>query len=366
MEVFQVRARYSPSACAETLEVLLEDERPEVRIQALRVAQDHNITGLADLLGRRATAAGFYDTPYSERRLVLTQLVLHDARYAQRVALKILHDRSNGTQESRNTTRLIAEERSLRGLGTFVIRYAGVDAPWADGLSHADLPYERPGALFDALRQAGAASICFAGAMRRPWLNPLRFDRKAFALLAKVPPLLLKRDDAMLRGFAALLEAEGFRIVAAHEQLAGLLAPEGVLGAVRPAASDRADAALAAEAAAELGRQDLGQAAVASGGRVIAREGREGTDAMLASLAPTTNARRGVLHKAPTPGQDWRLDLPAIGPQTLRRAAAAGLAGVSIEADGVLVLGLSETVEAADAEGLFLWARPRAAGEDAA
>ncbi|MEM1349306.1 MAG: hypothetical protein AAGI01_12165, partial [Myxococcota bacterium] len=75
-----------------------------------RVAQDHNITGLADLLGRRATAAGFYDTPYSERRLVLTQLVLHDARYAQRVALKILNDRSIGTQESRNTTRLIAVE----------------------------------------------------------------------------------------------------------------------------------------------------------------------------------------------------------------------------------------------------------------
>jgi DUF1009 family protein len=86
----------------------------------------------------------------------------------------------------------------------------------------------------------------------------------------------------------------------------------------------------------------------------------------LAALAEAEGARRGVLHKAPKPGQDWRLDLPAIGPQTLRRAAAAGLAGVSVEAGGVLVLGLEETTAAADASGLFLWGRPRTAGEDAA
>ena len=66
---------------------------------------------------------------------------------------------------------------------------------------------------------------------------------------------------------------------------------------------------------------------------------------------------RGVLFKGPKPGQDRRIDLPAIGPGTIERAAAAGLAGVAIEAHGVMILGAAATVAAADAAGLFLWAR---------
>ena len=64
-----------------------------------------------------------------------------------------------------------------------------------------------------------------------------------------------------------------------------------------------------------------------------------------------------MLFKAPKPGQDRRVDLPAIGPATLARAAAAGLAGVAVEAGGVMILDHAATVAAADAAGLFLWAR---------
>ncbi|MEM1316437.1 MAG: UDP-2,3-diacylglucosamine diphosphatase LpxI, partial [Pseudomonadota bacterium] len=78
----------------------------------------------------------------------------------------------------------------------------------------------------------------------------------------------------------------------------------------------------------------------------------------LRRLVATGDARGGVLHKAPKPGQDWRLDLPAFGPETVRRAAEAGLSGVSVQAGGVLALGLDEIVREADAAGLFVWGRP--------
>ena len=64
-----------------------------------------------------------------------------------------------------------------------------------------------------------------------------------------------------------------------------------------------------------------------------------------------------MLFKGPKPGQDRRVDLPAIGPDTLRAAAAAGLAGVVVEAGGVMILDHAATVAAADEAGLFLWAR---------
>ena len=53
-----------------------------------------------------------------------------------------------------------------------------------------------------------------------------------------------------------------------------------------------------------------------------------------------------------------RVDLPAIGPQTIKGAAAAGLAGVVVQAGSVLLIGRDETVAAADQAGLFLWGRP--------
>jgi len=64
-----------------------------------------------------------------------------------------------------------------------------------------------------------------------------------------------------------------------------------------------------------------------------------------------------VLLKRSKPGQDMRLDMPAIGPDTFAAAANAGLAGVVVHAGETLVLGLGETVARADELGLFLWVR---------
>ncbi len=68
-------------------------------------------------------------------------------------------------------------------------------------------------------------------------------------------------------------------------------------------------------------------------GRVLAIEAAEGTDAMLARVAEMRQSGRlrykgpaGVLVKTPKRGQDLRLDMPAIGPDTVAGAARAELA----------------------------------------
>ena len=70
------------------------------------------------------------------------------------------------------------------------------------------------------------------------------------------------------------------------------------------------------------------------------------------------SARKGVLVKRPKPGQDLRLDLPAIGPRTVELAAEAGLAGIAVEAGAVLLAGVDELVEKANKPGLFLYGVP--------
>ena len=62
----------------------------------------------------------------------------------------------------------------------------------------------------------------------------------------------------------------------------------------------------------------------------------------------------GVLVKLLKPGQDRRADLPTIGPDTVRNAAAAGLRGVAFEAKATILADREACLAAADAAGLFL------------
>ncbi len=260
--------------------------------------------------------------------------------------------------------RMIAEDCARRGRSYRVVRFPGIALDWAE--SHPVLPavFEKPGRLFADLADAGCGSVTFAGGMARPELNPLRFDLTMLRLAPRVIAGLRGGDDRLLRLLAGILEGQGLTLVPAQAILTDLLAEPGVPTRARPSEADRADAARAAAIVAALGAVDVGQGAVVAQGICLGVETIQGTDAMLAFVAldgaryrPDRDGARGVLVKAPKPGQDWRMDLPAIGPDTIRAAAAAGLAGVVVEAGGVLILGRDETVAAADAAGLFLWAR---------
>ncbi|HYJ58442.1 MAG TPA: LpxI family protein, partial [Methyloceanibacter sp.] len=111
----------------------------------------------------------------------------------------------------------------------------------------------------------------------------------------------------------------------------------------------------------ELGRLDVGQAAVVANGYVLAVEAAEGTDAMLARCAELRAAGRagrrhlsGVLVKAPKPGQEERVDQPTIGPETVKKVAEAGLAGIAVAAGRVLMAERAATIEAANVHQIFV------------
>jgi DUF1009 family protein len=73
----------------------------------------------------------------------------------------------------------------------------------------------------------------------------------------------------------------------------------------------------------------------------------------------------GVLVKAPKPGQEERVDLPTIGPDTVELAAQAGLAGIAVAAGRVLIADRDATIAAAGQHGLFLVGQKLARDQDA-
>jgi UDP-2,3-diacylglucosamine hydrolase len=209
------------------------------------------------------------------------------------------------------------------------------------------LPVGRAGAIFEALRKAGCREIVLAGYFRRPSFAALRLDWTGLGVLVRLLPVW-GGDASLLARVVREFERGGFQVLGAHDVAPELLAPAGVLGAVAPAPADVAAGFAAAKA---LGGTQRGQAVLVRDGAILAREGRGGTAAMLRGV----DARDSTLVKAAMPGQDRRVDLPTIGPDTIAQARAAGLRGIAVEAGAALILDRAATAAAADAAGIFLF-----------
>jgi hypothetical protein len=199
----------------------------------------------------------------------------------------------------------------------------------------------------------------------RPSITQLRLDWGTLKQLPLIVRSFRGGDDHLLSGVGRVFENSGFRIIGAHEVAPEITAPLGTLGHRRPDAAvdediDRGFALLAA-----MSTFDVGQAAVIAGRRVLAIEAAEGTDAMLDRVAAMREAGRirlpvgvGVLVKGPKRRQDRRFDLPSIGPDSIARAARAGLAGIAVIAGATIVAEPQRFIEAADRAGLFVVGRP--------
>ncbi len=214
-----------------------------------------------------------------------------------------------------------------------------------------------------ALSDSGVERVVFAGAVQRPRLDPALLDPATASLLPRLMEAMAAGDDATLRAVIEIFEEAGFAVAGVEAVAPALLPGSGVL-AGKPAAQDEADAARAAVIVAALGAVDVGQGAIVAQGLCLGVEALPGTDAMLETVArlkpvlrPDPARGRGVLYKAAKPGQDRRMDLPTIGPDTLRGVAAAGIGGVAFQAGSVICLDLGQMQVLAGELGLFLWAR---------
>jgi UDP-2,3-diacylglucosamine hydrolase len=237
----------------------------------------------------------------------------------------------------------------------FVVAFTGsADPALVAELPHAWVRLGAAAEFLRHLRENGVDELVMAGAVRRPTLAALRPDWRAAKFLARVG-LAAFGDDGLLRALIKELEAEGFRVVGVDSILGGALAPQGALGRHAPDAEAEADIALGLKVARSLGALDVGQAAVVQQGLVLGVEAIEGTDALIARCGPLMRAGRGgVLVKTTKPGQELRADLPTIGPRTVAACAAAGIAGIAVEAGAALLIDRAEIVAAADRAGLFV------------
>ena len=205
-------------------------------------------------------------------------------------------------------------------------------------------------------RRRGIKNLTFVGAIGHPNLYDIRPD--LWSLTALISIMKHQRGyDSMANALNSVLEKRGFRIVAAQD-----LAPEltfetaGVKSRAKPRKSDMSDIERAIDVSHTIGAADIG-ASVVVDKQVIAVEAAEGTARMLERVVDMRKNKKrtsGVFAKMTKPGQDLRIDIPAIGVDTVNAVAAAHLHGIVVNTKTCFVVDKENVVKTANELGIFI------------
>ena len=149
--------------------------------------------------------------------------------------------------------RYVADAARARGEDPYILALRDEAAPdWSD-FDHQVISIGDYAGIGATFRAKGIGRAVLSGSVRRrPEWRDIHAPLKALAAIPAIIRTLLKGgDDAVLKMVIRLIEAEGVRVVGAHEIVPDLLGSEGPLGAIAPDAAIRAMAPeLGPEAAA--------------------------------------------------------------------------------------------------------------------
>jgi len=213
--------------------------------------------------------------------------------------------------------------------------------------------------IIDVFKSAGVSQAAMAGGISRARLkDSFAPDARALKMLAGIGRF---SDDAVLRGVAREVEAEGIKMIDPIPMIEHWLARAGVGAGPEPTRAQIRDLELAFAVARRLGSYDIGQTVAVRDGMIAAVEALEGTDAALRRAAGLVGAGL-VVAKAAKPGQDMRFDRPAIGPATVQLLAEIGAAMLGVEAGVALILERERTLELARAKNVTLYGYAKTGG----
>ncbi len=256
---------------------------------------------------------------------------------------------------------LVASSAIRAGREVHIVALDGEADQHIEAFSHTWVKWGQIGRIFKTLKKAQCKDVVFIGSVTRPDMKEIRFDLGAIKILPFLFSLMVGGDDSILSRIVNFFEKKGYTIRGAHEVAPELLAPEGCLTKKQPSTQDMKDIQTAFGILKALGNFDVGQGAVVARGYALAVEAAEGTNVMLERCkdlrqwgSKNSKKKIGVFVKCPKPDQEKRIDMPTIGDQTIEKVADAGLAGIAIAADAVLLADKEQLLKKAKKHDIFV------------
>jgi DUF1009 family protein len=240
-----------------------------------------------------------------------------------------------------------AMARSARAAGVTRIvaaAFTGETDPMLAGLVD-EIEWMRVGQLgkmLGFLEKSGAQRAVMAGQIHPRNLFDLRPDFKALFLLARLPK---RNAESIFGAIASEMQAVGVELLPATTYMEEHVAPAGLIAGPRLKPRVEEDVRYGFQIAKESSRLDIGQTVVVKNGTVLAVEAFEGTNEAM-KRGGALGRGDAVMVKVSKPNQDFRFDVPVIGPLTLEAARAAGIRAIGVEAGTTLLLEKEKLISA--------------------
>jgi len=210
------------------------------------------------------------------------------------------------------------------------------------------------GKIIKILKDNKCKKVLFAGKVKKPNFSKLRLDFKGLYYIPRIIKNSKLGDAAILKEIIKILKQERISTVSSLTFNPELTLKKGNYSRVKPNKEDKIDIKKAITTLSRLGKYNFSQGAVVRNRKVVAIEGRGGTQKMLKRCKSKKFRNKGVLAKFPKKKQDLRIDLPAIGLKTLTQCKSAGLKGIVLKSMQNVFLERKKCISFANKNKMFI------------
>ncbi|MEM7603396.1 MAG: UDP-2,3-diacylglucosamine diphosphatase LpxI [Verrucomicrobiota bacterium] len=196
------------------------------------------------------------------------------------------------------------------------------------------------GKMIKFFKSHGISEAVMVGQIAPKNLFDLRPDLRLLKMLSKVKE---RNAETLFTAIAEELARDGVRLLPATTFLDDLLPAAGHVCGPELSERQQEDAAYGFKIAKETSRLDIGQTVVVKKGTVLAVEAFEGTNEAI-KRGGDLGKGEAMMVKVSKPSQDFRFDVPVVGPATIETAASSGVNAIIVEAGSTLLLGKEELV----------------------
>lgn len=241
---------------------------------------------------------------------------------------------------------MVAQSAREKGVKVSVVAFDRETSPeiqnWAEDLIWIKLG--QLGKMIRYLKEQNAREVVFAGPINKPGAFDIRPDLRAIRLLLS---LKSRNDNSLLSAVAAELSSEGMEVVSALKYVPELVSAPGCMTRRKPSRQEQEDILFGWPLIKQIGAMDIGQCIVIRERAVVAVEAVEGTDAAIVRAGGLVGPGCCVI-KTFKPGQDQRIDLPALGAGTIETMARARASCLAYEAGSSLFFDREKAISTAD------------------
>jgi len=210
------------------------------------------------------------------------------------------------------------------------------------------------GKIIKIFKENKCRKVLFAGKVKKPNFSKLRLDFKGIYYIPRIIRSSKLGDAAILKEIIKILKQEKIRTVSSLTFNPELTLKKGNYSTIKPNRKDQVDIKKAIFTLNRLGKYNFSQGAVVRNRKIIAIEGRGGTEKMLRKCRSKKFRNNGVLVKFPKKKQDLKIDLPTVGLKTLIQSKSAGLKGIVLKSRKNVFLERMKCISFANKNKMFI------------